>query len=338
MIKKLLNEIVELSHALKINYTNLNTFMQEYKNIESLKRRVIFFFDLSCFYRFVYGKLIKTGEYEDEFTSIEDNIFTDKYKLKLSPAYAAAILNIVAHYRHYFCTKYKSSNIFYLYTSREENHTEFFDKVYKILENFISYIPGVFITNNKNSLYNFMKNIVFTLNQDKKILRNICFSITKDPIMNAMLYDTLIGNLNVIQYEKGEISIKKYPDLYPEFEELFNKPIYNSSNFSMLDIVLCKKYDKSFNKKRKNTQYQTIIQNIEKGIDLIESMNLESQALINNMKNSIKNNGIREKIVYDSLKNWHNKMFDKNIFHVNNNLPDPSYEIKIDVLLNDTIH
>ena len=312
--------------------------MKEYKNIEQIERKIIFFFDLSCFYRFVYGKLIKTGEYEDEFTNIEDNIFTDKYELKLSPAYAAAILNIVAHYRHYFCTKYKAPNIFYLYTSREENHTEFFDKVYKSLENFISYIPGVFITNNKNSLYNFMKNIVLTINQDKKLFKNIYFSMTKDSLMNAVLYDNLIGKLNIIQYEKGEICLKKYSDLYPEFEELFSKPIYNSSNFSMTDIVLCKKYDKNFNRKRKNTQYQTIKQNIENNINLIESMSLDSQAIINNIKNSIRNDGIREKIVYDSVKNWHNKMFDKNIFHINNNLPDPSYEIKIDVLLNNTLH
>lgn len=312
--------------------------MQEYKDIEQIQRKVIFFFDLSCLYRFIYGKLIKTGEYEDEFNNIEDNIFTDKYELKLSPVYTAAILNIVAHYRHYFCTKYKAPNIFYLYTSREENHTEFFDKVYKSLENFISYIPGVFITNNKNSLYNFMKNIVLTINQDKKLFKNIYFSMTKDSLMNAVLYDNLIGKLNVIQYEKGEICLKKYSDLYPEFEELFSKPIYNSSNFSMTDIILCKKYDKSFNRKRKSTQCQTIIQNIENNIDLIESMNLDSQAMINNIKNSIKNDGIKEKIVYDSLKNWHNKMFDKNIFHINSNLPDPSYEIKIDILLNNTLH
>lgn len=312
--------------------------MKEYENIEQIERKVIFFFDLSCFYRFIYGKLIKTGEYEDEFSKIEDNIFTDKYDLKLSPAYTAAILNIVAHYRHYFCTKFKSPNIFYLYTSREENHGEFFDKVYKSLENFISYIPGVFITNNKNSLYNFMKNIVLTVNQDKKLFKNIYFSMTKDALMNAVLYDNLIGKLNIIQYEKGEICLKKYTDLYPEFEELFSKPIYNSSNFSMTDIVLCKKYDKSFNRKRKNTQCQTIKHNIENNIDLIESMSLDSQAIINTIKNSIRNDGIKEKIVYDSLKNWHNKMFDKNIFHINSNLPHPSYEIKIDILLNNSLH
>lgn len=314
----------------KINYTNLDLYIGKPNENEN-NRKVIVFLDLSCLYRFIYGKTMKFKRDTDNDWE-EDIFFKDSSKIKMIQMWVNEILNVIAHYRHYFNTRYRATNIFYLYISREENRNEFFDKINEGLKTYISYIPGVFITDIKQNLNNFIRNLAITLSIEKT--KNFYINISKNEYINAILY-SILDNLHIIQYEKGEIVYKDYENLYPEFIDLFKSQFYKYDiKKLMYTILLARKYDKTFSRKRKNTQALMVKNIIDEGLNFIESLSIDAREYVLNDLNDIVNDGVKEKIFNETLKNWRNKLYDKTIFHINDNQPKYVSDIKINWLMN----
>lgn len=115
-----------LSNLYKIKYSVLNnTFQYLPENIK--KRQYLMVIDI--------GKIISMIL---KIIASKDIIITKKIKAQV----IIAILNVIAHYRHYFHDALKASNSFILYCE-DPNHYDEYEEILNDIYNICNFIPGI---------------------------------------------------------------------------------------------------------------------------------------------------------------------------------------------------
>lgn len=116
-----------ISNIFKIKYEKMNEYFEIYfKNIKP-RKKILILMDI--------GKIINVLMIIAKKNSM---IVTKKQKQKI----LISVLNIIAHYRHYFYSVHKCTNSFVLYCSNIDHYDEY-DDIIEEITNITKFIPGI---------------------------------------------------------------------------------------------------------------------------------------------------------------------------------------------------
>lgn len=330
-------ELIQIAYnSLKAKFDILYNSFENY-SIDSKNKKIrILFIDLTFIYNFLFGFFINNKS--------EDLIFNLKYM----NIHIVEILNLIAHYRHFFHSKLKCDNdyIFIFKTPNVKQQKEIYKNIFKNLEYFSQYIPNLFVSEGLNKSRQFFKEII---NQEFKInykpyddIKGYIFST--DDGLKSSIYSFLneyFENDNLLvdmYYKHNKIYANFFENRYPEYQDLFynkDKIIRKKFRNEFYKFILLQLFSPKLHRLRKKTKneilnniyvnkyylYQNIVNEKEyeqylNVLTLIHSENEQFKVLVSKILNSKKID-----------------LFDKNIYNLNQKFKTEFENINIEWLL-----
>ncbi|MBR1818151.1 MAG: hypothetical protein IJ772_04805 [Bacilli bacterium] len=319
-----------LSNMFKVKYEEMNKIFLKLPKIAK-KRRYLMLIDI--------GKILTTL-----FTITEKKnlIVTNKDKGLM----LVAVLNIVAHYRHYFHSVLKSSNSFVLYCSDPENY-EYYNDIIKDIYNFAKYIPSIIVipkikTKNRYYYNHVLGYIIDYCNKSTKIknkeLNLVCLG--NDPINYQ--YHSICENTFFIHHSSSKNKVVDYKKVWNDIlteDFRFDAVKYNLYLDKLLYPYLI--YHRAFIDKdlpitgiggtRATTRANMLFEFIDLNRNVLNDENIEERygKFLGLVDEDIKNCGLILKKIYyyynpgiknfikDLIKSWNQKLHDKKISNIN---------------------
>lgn len=194
-----------LSNMFKVKYEELNKTFKNLPKIQK-KRRYLMLIDMGKVINILY-----------DITSKKNLVVTNKEKGLI----LVSVLNIVAHYRHYFHSVLKASNSFVLYCTNPDDYENFSDIIKDIYE-FAKYIPSFIVIpkmNTKNKYYysHLVGYIIDYCNKSAKIknkeLNLVCLG--NNPI--TYQYRSICENTFFIAHNSSKNKVFEYRSIWKEY-------------------------------------------------------------------------------------------------------------------------
>lgn len=172
----------------------------------------------------------------------EESLKNEKYS-DINAFIAILIMNIVAHYRHFYRAKLNTRNIVFLYFSEKEVYQKF-EKIFQIIIKICNSLPKVYCINsigkNENNFYSHMLSYINVINRDFDIKNKVksqvhLISNNKSDYQICSLWDNII----VFKRDYGLTLLDKW-NLYDTIifrnsRRLTQNPLY----LKYLDVSLC---------------------------------------------------------------------------------------------------
>ncbi|HQL11765.1 MAG TPA: hypothetical protein PK507_01990 [bacterium] len=186
-----------ISNIFKIRYEFMNESLGK-KPKNNIKYRILMVVDIGKIMRTMINIMCK-----------KNIIITQKHKSQI----IVGVLNIIAHYRHYYYSNMKCANSFLLYCQNQEDYDEFED-VIKDLQNICKFIPNLILIpkmKDKVSKYFYIHTASFVVEYTKR---------TTEAVQKELIV-TVLGN-NPLEYQFLSICDKTFYLAYNQTNKVMN--------------------------------------------------------------------------------------------------------------------
>ena len=323
-----MNNISIMFNMNKIKYDILNMYFEE--NVKKTNIINYFFIDLD----FILAKYMYASE-----CSIED------FNEEASDLFILEILNLISHYKRFFCEKINSNGFFYIGIPVKKY------KKYKILNDMIvklnkllTVIPKIYVYYYEDDHYNYwlkynlIKNICFY--KQGSNITPIIFDLGK--IYRSELFYILTKNYHIFRYEGNKPYLYSFNDFKKEYlsdiEDIYLNsiisllPVYETLSFFNInkkvridDIML------KFIKKhpRENFNSSETQQLLLKTFSSSKKLEKKLNSILHNMNSYVYSN--MSKTV---MENWKHVIKDNSIYRINEALKIPDDKrVNIEILM-----
>ena len=329
IIRKINKQIRRYFNWLKLKFEKLEEFESQLNHITMQNQVRIILFDLSFIFRFLYGKTLHDGIFEE--------FFDKRNILKIT----MEVMNLFAHYKRFFYNKSKASTYFYIYRSKlTDSDCEL--EVTKNIIKLTDYFHGFNYVGDESSidrdLFDSLRIIKGTKILEKEdilkpVQNTIVYNFTSNELFTSYLYEICeIGLENpfcVVYYEGGWVRINKIEDYFMDgkykglFEE-YSKKYQSSQKYNILvpKPKLCvplidKNYHRIQYMEGEDGEIKYHGKSKEKMDDLISQYN-SGQYILNDKVNEFYKNlttsFIDSTLSQNILKRWGKKLFDTEVY------------------------
>ena len=320
-----MNDPTMISNIFKIKYEKLNSYFNIYlKNIKN-RKRFLFLIDIGKTINIIISILKKNSI-----------ILTKKQKQKI----LISLLNIIAHYRHYFYSVHNSTNSFILYCSNQDDYDEYEEYISEI-NDISKFLPGIIlIPNFKSKNKYFYIHLISHMISHLRIVSNnknrdlITISLENNNLeyqylmANPNTYFLRISSNNDIVLDYKKIWLKNGITCEDDINSLKNE--FNLKRLIIPYLIYYKKINTDLELKPVIKNRNTILLNtLERSkyttediiniyVNYLECTKEEKELLINKIKEIlfIYNTNIKP-FVKELIKNWNKKLSDKKIININ---------------------
>lgn len=183
-----------------------------------------------------YHIFINVGDMLDsiEFINYKEREKTESEFQNITIFVAISILNIIAHYRHFYISRRNTKNIIFLYC----NNTEQYEKHSKVLEHFNKFsmiIPKLyvvpFIGQNDEAFYHYLKNtlILKMINSSSTDKRCIIHIITQSKI--DYISNEIDENIKIFTKIGNGLCFMNFPDIIDTFILRHSRALFQNPKF-----------------------------------------------------------------------------------------------------------
>lgn len=304
-------------NQLKLKFDKINEYEKNnFKNLDKYYQERFILFDLSFIFRFLFGKTIRN----DTFYYLFHN---SNYSFLIKE-----VINVLAHYKRFFYKK-GYSNLFYIFHSKPFD-SELESKIVKDISKLTYYLNNVHYIGDYQFNGNKVLNLINNLNILKRteVNNKALYLVSSNDIFIKYLWEInnidLSNPLSIIYYKKGDIFIDNVFNYLYKFKDLFDK-YYEKINIYKEFIKKPSLLDLDKGRLNKN-KIEYLINKFENNDYSIENENIKNFYL------DMVRNSTTDKICDSIKKEWKTKLYDKNIYELQELFDDP---IKLNWLMDE---